>query len=75
MEEKRSGIGTRRKTEGEGAARVAWAKFARTRLQRRVITSVRARSRVTARLPLNARHVTKSRRLLFLLRHELRRFC
>jgi hypothetical protein len=64
MEEKRSGIGTRRKTEGEGAAPVAWAKFARPRLQRLVIAPVRARSRVTARLQLDARPVTETAHLL-----------
>ena len=69
MAERRAGIGTRRKTEGE---RVAWAEFARTRLLRRTIASVCARSRVNARLLSNRRHIAENRRLLLPVMISLR---
>jgi hypothetical protein len=57
MAERRTRIGTRRKTEGEPVARLA-----RTRLLRRA--PVRARSRVTANHPSNRRHIAENRLLL-----------
>src|ERR1700733_7969184 len=59
MAERRTGIGTRRESEG---GRVAW--FARARLLRRAVASMRASSCVNARFQSNRRDITESRLLL-----------